>query len=389
MRIGMKGILVVTLTALACNKADVPVRDAGAEKGSTDTAPPAKDASVSLAIDFSVENCPSFYAHDAQALTCTGRAPLAVRFVPLATATVTQYIWNFGDAPTFNSELSPNHVYTTPGVYTVTLVVTGVSGDLANQVRDGFIVVQANNIGDPCDANSQCDQGLFCLCPADSSPCSTGPAHGLCASSCLNRSCDGSQACAGLLTATPPTGKAAAWQAPVCLRECMKDTDCSAGLSCRDLPPWPVGGAWIKGCFAPVPIDVGEPCRDAEGTLRNDLCASGLCADLGANGLCSMSCEGGASCPRDSDCAVLGDGRKLCLRSCAGFACSQDPLLSCVVPGRGALGYQLASPTSPGVAPSYCAATPCTLDNTSIDPCLPTGTCISVTGGGHCVRRSN
>jgi hypothetical protein len=59
-------------------------------------------------------------------MTCTGRAPLAVRFAPLATTTVTQYFWDFGDATPFDGELAPNHVYTTPGVYSVRVVATGV-----------------------------------------------------------------------------------------------------------------------------------------------------------------------------------------------------------------------------------------------------------------------
>ena len=382
MPLGMKRILVITLTSLACSKAAPPVRDAGAERVSSDTAPPANDGSVSLAIDFTVENCPSF---DAQALTCTGRAPLTIRFVPLATATVINYSWSFGDTPIFNSETSPTHIYATPGVYSVRLVVKGVGDGPVSTPHDGFIVVESNAIGDPCDTNPQCDAGLFCLCPVGS--CSTGPAHGVCAASCQAGVCGDSAVCAGLLTAAPPPGNAAAWQAPICLRECAKDADCSAGLSCRTLPPGQAGSAWIHGCFAAVPSDVGSPCRDDQGNLRNDLCVSGLCADLGANGLCSMNC-GSGSCPRGSDCAVLGDGRTLCLRSCTGdFACSQDPLLSCVVPGLGDLGYQLANP---GVALSYCAPTPCTMDDSSKkDPCWPTGTCVSGPGGGHCVRRSN
>ena len=393
MGIGMKGILVITLAALACSNPAAPVLDAGADMGASDTAFAINDGPLSLAIDFSVENCPSF---DAQGPTCTGRAPLSVRFVPLATAAVTQYSWNFGDTPTSYYETAPIHVYTTPGIYSVRMVATGGDGSPVSQVHTNFIVVQTNAIGDPCDTSPQCDEGLFCLCPADA-PCSSGPGHGMCAASCQAGNCGDSQVCAGLLTATPPTGKAAGWQAQLCLHACAKDADCSVGLSCRTLPPGQAGSAWIHGCFASVPIDVGNPCRDDEGNLRNDLCASGMCVDLGANGLCSADCSV-ASCPPSSDCTVFGDGRKLCLRPCKGnFTCSQDPLLTCVVPGPGDLGYQLASPTSPGVAPSYCAPTPCTLDNASSgastdapkDLCWPTGTCISKTGGGHCVRRSN
>jgi PKD repeat protein len=375
----MKHILVISLAALACNKAASPVRDAGAELPLADAAPTATDVSVTLAVDFSVENCPSF---DAQTMTCTGRAPLAVRFAPLATTTVTRYFWDFGDATPFDGELAPNHVYTTPGTYSVRVVATGVDGSVT-KVHPDLIVVQANAIGDPCDETPQCDQDLSCLCPA-SAPCSTGPIHGLCAASCQTGICGDAGVCANLLTATPPAGKASAWQAPTCLRACEKDSDCASGLTCRTLPPGRLGSGWIHGCFAKVPGDVGEPCRDAEGNLRDDLCASGLCADLGANGMCSANC-GSASCPPGSDCTVLGNGNKRCLRPCTSFSCTQDPLLTCMTPNPGDLGYQLADPTSPSAASSYCAPILCLEDN---DCKSPTGACVSVTGPGHCVRRS-
>jgi PKD repeat protein len=386
MHLGMKRILVITLAALACSKGGLPARDAGIESPLPDTAVPSNDVPVALSVDFSVENCPAF---DAQALTCTGKAPLTVRFVPLATTTVTQYFWNFGDASPFDSQLAPSHVYTTPGSYSVEVVASGVGGGVVTKTHAGFIVVETNAIGDPCDTDTQCDQGLFCLCPT-SAPCSTGPAHGMCASSCPAGQagiCGDNQVCAGLDTATPPAGMASAWQAPTCLRECAKDADCAAGLGCRTLPPGPAGSAWLHGCFTSVPYDVGEPCRDSAGNLRDDLCASGLCADLGANGMCSASCAR-ASCPPGSDCAVLGDGRKLCLRPCTNFACSQDPLLVCVIPTAGDIGYQLATPNSPNAASSYCAPRPCKSDSTT-DPCLPAGTCVYNLGGSHCVRRSN
>jgi PKD repeat protein len=380
MRLGMKRILLIAFAALACSKADLPVHDAGVEKSSSDTASPEDDAQVSLAVDFSVEDCPSF---DSQALTCTGKAPLSVRFVPLATTTVTQYFWDFGDG-TFAGELAPSHVYAIPGVFSVRVVATGVSGGVVTEIHTAFIVVQPQAIGDPCDSSPQCDQGLFCLCPA-SAPCGTGPTHGLCASSCESGLCDDTGVCAGLLTATPPAGKASAWQAPSCLRGCTKDSDCAAGLSCRTLPPGKLGSAWIHGCFAATPGDVGSPCRDDDGNLRDDLCAGGLCADLGANGMCSASC-GVASCPPGSDCTVFGDGRKLCLRPCTNFACSQDPLLTCIISTPGDLGYQ---PIGPNAATSYCAPEFCTSSSSSVDSCLPTGTCVYNGGGGHCVRRSN
>jgi hypothetical protein len=105
MRVGMKHILVITLTTLACSKATQPVRDAGVDKSTSDAATPQSDALVSLAVDFTVEGCPSF---DAQALTCTGTVPLAIRFVPMVTTTVTQYYWDFGDATPVNGEAAPS-----------------------------------------------------------------------------------------------------------------------------------------------------------------------------------------------------------------------------------------------------------------------------------------
>jgi len=129
-------------------------------------------------------------------------------------------------------------------------------------------------------------------------------------------------------------------------------------------------------------VEVGEPCADANGTLRDDLCVAGLCADLGALGLCSEDCQLDP-CPLGSDCAVLGDGRKLCLRSCAGFACGGDSLLSCAHPGRpGDLGYQLASGAASDPESGYCAPKPCNSD----EACLPAGVCASKTGNdGHCI----
>jgi len=377
MRPGMKRILAILLTTLACAKAGTPVRDAGAERPGLDSAQAISDGPVALAVDFSVENCPAF---DAEALTCTGKAPMSVRLVPLATTTVTQYFWDFGDATPNAGELAPAHTYATPGVYSVRVVATGLGGGVVQKFHSGFIVVEPNDIGALCDTSAQCEPGLSCLC-SSSAPCSNGPTHGLCAASCESGICDVDQVCAGLRTATPPANKSSAWQAATCLRGCAKDADCAAGLSCRTLPPGKLGSAWIHGCFATTPGDVGEPCRDSEGILRDDLCASGLCADLGANGLCTATC-GVASCPPGSDCVLFGDGRKLCLRPCTNFDCSKDPLLTCLIPNPGDLGYQTLGTNA---ATSYCAPIYCLND----DPCLPTGSCTSVTGPGHCVRRSN
>ncbi len=380
MRRGMKRgflLLLAGLAAADCDKSESLLRDASPDLTPSDAPPPPSDAPVSLAVDFAVENCPSF---DPVALTCTGSVPLAVRFVPLATTTVTKSLWDLGDAST--SDAAPSHVYDTPGVYTVTIIATGVGGGLVTKVHPGFIVAQANAVGEPCDTSVQCDQGLFCLCPA-SAACNGGPARGMCVSKCPSGLCSAGQVCAGLLTATPPPGGTDPWQTALCLPACVLDSDCAAGLRCRSLPPGPPSGVWVHGCFADVPGDIGDPCMDAGGNLRNDLCASGQCADLGAMGMCSMTCQD-ASCPSGSDCAVLGDTRNLCLRPCAGsFTCASDSLLTCVVPGPGNLGYQFANLNVTGAGSSYCAPKPCATDDT----CLPAGICAATNGNGHCVRR--
>ncbi len=326
----MRRVLLATLAFAACTKADVPPLDAGTDGGSPEVTPVPLDAELSLSVDFTVEDCPSF---DPQAPACTGKVPLTLLFVPLATTAVTQYIWDFGDTTPFDSETTPSHTYTMPGVYTVKVLAAGAAGGVMTKIHSQFVIAAADGAGDACTSNPQCGGGLYCLCSA-SAPCATGPALGMCASSCQTSACDSDQVCAGLLTATPPSGEAAPWQTSLCLLGCSVDADCATGLRCRTLPPGPTGSAWVRGCFTDLPGDVGDPCSDASGAHRNDLCASGFCADLGAKGLCSMDCSV-ASCPPGSDCGVLGDGRKLCLRPCGPFTCSADPLLTCVVPGPG------------------------------------------------------
>jgi PKD repeat protein len=375
-------MLLAALAALAvgaCGKIEEPTLDAQVDLVSSDSPPTPSDGPAPLAVDFAVENCPAF---DAIAMTCTGKVPLTVRFVPLVTATVTKYLWDFGDGSASSSEAAPSHIYSNPRVYTVKLIATGVGGGVVTMAHAGFIVARPNNFGEPCESSAQCQPEISCLCPARAA-CSTGPARGMCASECILGLCNDGQVCAGLLTATPPPEAAEPWQTSLCLPGCATDADCAGGLRCRTLPPGPAGSAWVRGCFADAPRDVGDPCTDASGNHRDDLCASGLCADLGAQGLCTMNCQV-ASCPPGSDCALLGDGRKLCLRPCTGgFTCDRDALLTCVVPGPGALGYQRSGTDNTNAASSYCAPKPCVSD----DVCLPTGSCIAETGGGHCVRR--
>lgn len=375
----MKLFLVASAVALACTGTPSAGHDGMVERPILDAAPVPIDAAVVFAADFTVENCPKF---DAQAYTCTGSAPLSVRFVPMATSAVTRYTWIFGDAGAFGSEIAPSHTYLSPGTYTVRLVASGADGTSADRVHTGFVIVTANALGNACDLSVQCEQGLFCLCSGNAA-CASGPSHGICASNCYSGQCKNKDVCADLFTAMAPLGKSEPWQAPICLRGCDSDSDCSGGLSCRTLPPGPSISGWVRGCFSAVPGDVGDSCTDASGNLRADLCASGLCVDLGSKGMCSADCSV-TSCPPGSDCVVFGDSRKLCLRPCwAGRACSDDPLITCASPGFGPLGYHAANPSNM-TATSHCAPSPCTATD---DPCAPSGVCSTSTDDGHCVKR--
>jgi PKD repeat protein len=165
---------------------------------------------------------------------------------------------------------------------------------------------------------------------------------------------------------------------PLCLATCAGDGDCAAGLVCRPLPG-AASGTWATVCVPPLYRPVGDPCRDAEGHLDDHVCATGLCADLGAIGLCSASCAAGATCPTGTACATFGDGRALCLLTCSTGACTHDPLLACETgAGGGALGFTI-SPPAPTA--TFCAPRSCT----SQADCAPSGTCKPLGVGAHCV----
>jgi hypothetical protein len=165
------------------------------------------------------------------------------------------------------------------------------------------------------------------------------------------------------------------------LKSCKSDSDCSPTLHCRSLPEFPTRNPWTRGCFAEHPVDLGTSCVDATGSRRNDLCSGGLCTALGANGLCTLDCST-TTCPTGTECALFGSGQKLCLRPCtAAFTCAFDPLLTCVAPGKGLLGFTLEKTVPQDSA--YCAPKPCVSD----DACGIVGRCALDPGGGHCVLR--
>ena len=70
---------------------------------------------------------PSVPAASFTASATSGPAPLAVRFTDTSTGTPTSWAWTFGDGGTAATQ-HPEHVYTNPGTYTVSLVATNSAG---------------------------------------------------------------------------------------------------------------------------------------------------------------------------------------------------------------------------------------------------------------------
>jgi PKD repeat protein len=64
-----------------------------------------------------------------------GTAPLAVQFTDMSTGDPTTWIWFFGDDGT-SSEQHPEHTYTRPGIYTVSLTVVSEGKDSAETKID-------------------------------------------------------------------------------------------------------------------------------------------------------------------------------------------------------------------------------------------------------------
>jgi PKD repeat protein len=75
------------------------------------------------------------------AVPVSGSAPLTVAFTDTSIGTVGARAWDFGDAST-SLAANPSHVYSAPGSYTVTLVVSGAGGN-STVVRPNLITVTA------------------------------------------------------------------------------------------------------------------------------------------------------------------------------------------------------------------------------------------------------
>lgn len=284
---------------------------------------------------------------------CTGNAPLELRFTAVAPSAIETHVWSFGDGQT-SGDPGPVHVYTEPGVYDVSLTVAGVGGT-ASVMRAGLIQVFAAELGGQCTQDSQCSQGLECIC-GQGEPCPVGLEPGVCAASCDADTPCAAGVCADL--AAGITAPPADWQRSLCLAACTSDDECPGGLTCQELRS--PGGGWVKGCFAPGLLGgMGQSCMDAGGNPDHSACASGFCMALGARGICSAVCSAPGTCPASSACAQLNIGDpSVCLLRCdAPDACTSDPWLGCEPPGgAGALGFAVDEPVFAG---GYCAPRTC------------------------------
>jgi len=74
------------------------------------------------------------------ATTTWGTARLTVPFTNTSTGNITSYAWNFGDGTT-STAANPTKVYSTAGIYTVRLTVTGPGGS-NTQIRNDYIKVE-------------------------------------------------------------------------------------------------------------------------------------------------------------------------------------------------------------------------------------------------------
>ena len=83
---------------------------------------------------------------DFHASPLNGVAPLTVTFTNTTTGEVDEYLWAFGDGAT--SDLTdPTHVYTTTGIFTVSLTASR-SGESDVETKPNYITVSSGNLGD-------------------------------------------------------------------------------------------------------------------------------------------------------------------------------------------------------------------------------------------------
>ena len=74
-----------------------------------------------------------------------GTAPLKVQFLDSSTGYPEMWAWDFGDGNTAVGSANPVHIYSEPGIYTVSLTVTSATGGSSTKVRQRYILVRDKN----------------------------------------------------------------------------------------------------------------------------------------------------------------------------------------------------------------------------------------------------
>ena len=88
----------------------------------------------------------------------SGTVPLTVNFTDLSTGSITSWRWTFGDGGTSIAQ-NPSHQYTSTGIYTVSLTVTGPGGS-DGETKNNYITVSpcvaptANFVGSPTSGDA-------------------------------------------------------------------------------------------------------------------------------------------------------------------------------------------------------------------------------------------
>jgi PKD repeat protein len=319
----------------------------------------AADLFAPLTLDISVTGCASF---DVVSVVCSGSAPLTVSFAPVGSPALTTFLWTFGDGTPSSSERAPSHTYALPGKYDVSVTGQGSTVGSLSQVRRELISVEPLTTGAACDVDSQCGDGLRCLCKSGSG-CRPAFSRGICSTSCPTGFCGAGAVCtaftwgslSGVDAAVGPDAQPASTS---CLADCSGGAACAPGFVCQQIPGGGGAGPWVHGCLPlGAASDFGSSCRSAEGVLDGHGCTTGFCADVGALGLCSAACDGAHACPPGAACARLRSTAAICLPACSpATPCTSDPSLRCTVAtdaDAGVDGGLTLTAGDPGIA--YCA----------------------------------
>jgi PKD repeat protein len=75
----------------------------------------------------------------------SGTEPLTVQFTDESTGSITSWSWDFGDGGT-STEQNASHIYYSPGVFTVSLTVTGPGGSDIEEIIDYINVTEGGAI---------------------------------------------------------------------------------------------------------------------------------------------------------------------------------------------------------------------------------------------------